>query len=81
MKTKSFASTFAVGLLLLVGTPETADAFDVSAAKSRIDGVLAKDYPYLERSIRTFTAIPSSVSRRCGRPPFLPRRCGISASR
>jgi amidohydrolase len=48
MKTKTTASTFAVGLLLLAGTAATADAFDVPAAKSRIDDVLAKDYPHLE---------------------------------
>ena len=47
MTMKTTASTFAVGLLL-AGTAATADAFDVVAAKSRIDDVLAKDYPHLE---------------------------------
>ena len=48
MKTRTAVSTVAVGLLSLMGTATTADAFDVAAAKATIDGVLAKDYSHLE---------------------------------
>lgn len=50
MRTNKVAAVFAIGALSLVlaVAPISAEAFDVAAAKSEIDGVLAKDYPHLE---------------------------------
>ena len=65
----------------LLGMADAARAADVAGTRAAIDRGLDAQYSHLDALYKDIHSIPSSASRRRGRRPGSPRRCGRWASR